>query len=226
MRKSKEFRHPRGELIDGVLATEHVLYATWSGMWSRCTLETDPQYPIYGARGISVCDRWLRFANFVTDMGAKPDPSLSIDRIDVNGNYTPENCRWADRSEQAFNRRKFANNTSGVRGVVKKDGSWLARMDYEGVRYNIAWCATKDEAERRRKVFEELFFTDRGAALASMDKDKARHTSSTGVRGVTPHIDGGFTVRLTHKGVRQYLGYFKTFEEALNARQEFIASKD
>lgn len=97
-------------------------YITWRGMIHRCYKESDKNYHRYGARGIRVCDRWKIFDYFLADMGLRPSPNHSIDRIDNDGNYCQENCRWATVKEQARNRR--TNRLIEFRGERKTIHEW------------------------------------------------------------------------------------------------------
>lgn len=83
-----------------------VEYRTWAAMLSRCRNPRATGYSYYGGRGVKVCDEWLKFENFLSDMGPRPDGRFSIDRVDSDGDYTPKNCRWATLKQQGRNRRK------------------------------------------------------------------------------------------------------------------------
>jgi hypothetical protein len=99
-------------------------YQSWSWMQSRCYNEKNPNYHNYGGRGIQICERWrLSFSAFLEDMGPRPI-GLTIDRIDVNGDYCPENCRWADRAVQRRNQRGCIYLT--LDGVTKTAEEWAA----------------------------------------------------------------------------------------------------
>lgn len=90
------------------------IYRIWSGMWNRCRNPECKDFPRYGGRGITVCERWRSFPLFLADMGQPPSPKHSIERRDTNGNYEPLNCMWATNKEQSNNRR---NNV-----IVELDG--------------------------------------------------------------------------------------------------------
>jgi hypothetical protein len=94
-------KHGHGSRKKGVSPT----YSSWLSMKHRCTYPSGNRWKHYGGRGITVCNRWLTFANFLIDMGERP-PNKTLDRWpDKNGNYEPSNCRWATQREQRLNQR-------------------------------------------------------------------------------------------------------------------------
>lgn len=100
-----------------------VEYKAWAKIKGRCHCETDAKYPIYGGRGIKVCDRWRRsYEAFLEDMGRRPKGKSSIDRLDVNGDYRPGNCRWSTCTEQANNTRR--NVRLSFNNVEKTMAEW------------------------------------------------------------------------------------------------------
>ncbi len=106
------------------------LYHTWNNMVRRCSDPRRPDYPRYGGRGIKVCDRWLEPENFYADMGDPPAAAMSLDRIDNDGDYSPENCRWATISQQCRNQRKSILIT--YNGVTKPMLDWAEEFGLGG----------------------------------------------------------------------------------------------
>ena len=98
-RSKKNAKHNQSTVIKG----SQTVYRIWVGMRSRCRNSNNPNYKYYGAKGITVCERWDSFEAFLEDMGPRPI-GFSIDRIDVKKGYYKENCRWADKETQDNNR--------------------------------------------------------------------------------------------------------------------------
>lgn len=102
-------------------ATNTKAFRAWQMMKNRCTNKNHKDWLYYGIRGITFCERWGSFENFLADMGP-PEGDVSLDRIDVNGNYEPANCRWADSKTQARNRRN--NRLITLDGVTRTMSEW------------------------------------------------------------------------------------------------------
>lgn len=136
-----------GHLLGAIKTSE---YNSWVAMIQRCTNPTATEFAQYGGRGISVCDRWRKsFADFINDMGLKPSKGMSIDRIDVNGNYEPSNCRWATKREQGNNRRD--NRVATYQGRTQTVLEWCRELgvSHELVRGRIRNCESFESAISR-----------------------------------------------------------------------------
>lgn len=113
----KAFKHGAG--VGGVLTPT---YKVWRGMLNRCRNKNEPAYVDYGARGITVCQRWADYLNFLEDMGPRPSSKHSIERKDNNKGYEPGNCKWATAQEQANNRR--SSRTITWKGKTQTLAQW------------------------------------------------------------------------------------------------------
>lgn len=138
---------------------------SYAHMLRRCYAPEEPFYEDYGGRGISVCDRWNpqkggSFENFLKDMGERPSKEYSLERINVNGDYSPDNCKWGTQREQNFNKRKQSNNTSGRTGVSRKKdvNKWYASIVVDGVYYYLGQYFTFEEACLAREEAETLHY--------------------------------------------------------------------
>ena len=138
-------------------------YKTWCEIKHRCYNPNCSQYKNYGARGIKMCDRWFySYENFLDDMGERPE-GMSIDRIDVNGNYEPFNCRWANSETQCNNRRN--NIYIEYNGETKTLKQWcdIFEMDYQNIKgayhrgqHSFGWLVEKyknhGSIRKKRKI--------------------------------------------------------------------------
>ncbi len=210
---ANETYHPRGELVDGFPVRDHPIYIVWVSIKERCNNPNVVNFQNYGGRGITYCPEWAHFANFAADMYPTYRTGLTIERVDNDKGYCPDNCIWTDRTTQCHNRRKFKNNSTGSTGVVKcRDGNYSARYDHEHNRYDLGRYPTVEKAVEARNHFIRGFHAN-DLSVMKMIERRARLDGTTGVRGITVSPDG-FIVRRTIEGRRIYYGIRPTLDEA------------
>lgn len=153
----------------------HPLYSVWQSMKGRCTYPSNPQWADYGGRGITICDRWLGpqgFKNFVADMGIRPD-GYTLDRRDNDGHYTPENCRWATRSEQQLNQRTTRKVTIEGRQYIAAELAKHAGLKTD----TIIARATQGLSLAAVMAPERRVFTD-GLALGGLSNGRRQQSKT------------------------------------------------
>lgn len=133
-------------------------YSSWTHMKGRCDNKKFHQFSDYGGRGITYDERWKIFENFYTDMGDCPN-GYTLDRIDVNGDYNKENCKWSSRQEQSYRQRLSKRNKSGRSGVYQtKSNKWSAEIRYNRNKIHLGTFDTYELACNARSNAELKYF--------------------------------------------------------------------
>jgi hypothetical protein len=135
-------------------------YRTWQMMRNRCLNQNAQDYDYYGGRGITICDQWSTFDGFLADMGRRPAPKYTLDRIDSDGAYEPSNCRWATRKEQSRN-RSYAKTQAyklaeqlGVKSMTAHHYIWQVRAKDRGITKGV-WIEGELEVKVRTFLKEQ-----------------------------------------------------------------------
>lgn len=148
--------------------TSSPTYKTWEMMIQRCTNENFDGYPRYGGRGIQLDYRWRVFENFLEDMGVRPE-GKTLDRIDVNGDYCKDNCKWSDQTTQLFNRRPLREGKRTGVYFHKASGKWTAQINFQGKNYHLGLFSDINDAITAREVAEMKFYGEVKEGLAEAD---------------------------------------------------------
>ena len=135
----------------------HKLYGTWRQMVQRCTNSKHKNYKNYGGRGIIICEEWLDIKKFIA-WAESTHPNIegyTLDRIDNDKGYNPDNCRWTDKTTQAINQRIQKNNTSKVLGVswTSRDKRWVAQISHMGKKVWLGQFISIEDAIEARNSY-------------------------------------------------------------------------
>lgn len=201
MTNKPNFKNRKYNFLD-TIAKENSIYNLWQHIKSRCYIKSDKRYYCYGGRNIAMCDEWKdnfkAFYDWVVANGYQE--GLSIERIDVNGNYEPNNCKWIPLEEQGWNK----SNTHWV--IYKDEKKCLAEVaKIEGI--------NRDNLYRTIKKYNNL---EEAIKIAKMNNQGLKSTNKTGYVGIYPKGKKWYA-----KYKEKYLGTFDTKEQAIQAREEY-----
>jgi hypothetical protein len=212
--------------------TKNKFYSIWRSMNRRCYGLNSKDYKYYGGRGITVCTEWRSAENFI-EWAESTHPNIdgySLDRIDTNKQYSPENCTWSDKTTQCVNRNIMQSNTTGYSGVrwVEKYQIYTSGISFENVKYHLGSFLTKEEAVLTRDQYivdnklphklSNLYVKGNTYNFSRVYKN-----SSSGYTGIYWHSrDLKWVATVTSNKVTHNLGYFDTIEEAIYKRDTYI----
>lgn len=225
--------------------THFRLRTIYHGMKRRCYKNTCSDYKDYGGRGITVCSLWLEDINsfIVWSLSNGYTDNYSLDRIDVNGSYSPENCRWVDANTQAQNRRKPFTNTSNYIGVSfhKETNKWRACVVNNKKQYWLGVYYTIEEAVAIYDTFVvtngllntinhpykvEEYLNSELAPLLKVNNYKKYLNQNRQYLGVTKTRFNTFSTRIYHNKKQICLGNYNTPEEAARAYDAYVISNN
>lgn len=190
--------------------TNHRFYNIWYNMIDRCYREECTHFVNYGGRGIQVCDRWRDYSNFRLDLWDSyikhcedyGEKDTTLDRIDVDGNYSPENCRWATRKEQGRNKR---NTLIAPNGETLKDYCEKNNIDYRAVhnRLRYGWTMEKALSEPIKHMPYKIILPNGETLVEYCKRNNLNHTTICGriSRGWT--LEDAITKPIKHEHARK-----------------------